>query len=79
MHEKILIQKIATKYNLPIKTVENIVYSQFKFVADIIKEGQMINYDKRAGHTMLISEKPYCQPKEHLTFPLWFQVLIMVK
>ena len=26
---------------------------------DVIKEGQMINYDKRAGHTMLISDKPY--------------------
>lgn len=40
MHEKILIQKIATKYNLPIKTVEDIVYSQFKFVADVIKDGK---------------------------------------
>ena len=26
---------------------------------DVIKEGQMINYDKRAGLTMLISDKPY--------------------
>ena len=40
MNEKILIQKLASKYNLPIKTVENIVYSQFKFVAEIMKEGK---------------------------------------
>ena len=25
----------------------------------VIKEGQMINCDKRAGHTMLIQDKPY--------------------
>ena len=25
----------------------------------VIKEGQMINYDKRAGHTMLIQDNPY--------------------
>ena len=25
----------------------------------VIKDGQMINYDKRAGHTMLIQDKPY--------------------
>ena len=40
--EKIIIQKLATKHNLPIKTIEDIVYSQFKFVSQIMKEG---NFD----------------------------------
>ncbi len=40
MDEKIIIQKLATKYNLPLKVVEDIVYSQFKFVSKIIKEGK---------------------------------------
>ena len=40
MNEKIIIQKLASKYNLPLKVVEDIVYSQFKFVSNIIKEGE---------------------------------------
>lgn len=40
MNEKTIIQKIATKYNLPLKVVEDIVYSQFKFVSKIIKDGK---------------------------------------
>ena len=27
----------------------------------VIKEGQMINYDKRAGHTMLIQDSIFCR------------------
>jgi nucleoid DNA-binding protein len=34
-----LIQKIATKHNLPLSKVEEIVNYQFKFVAAIIKKG----------------------------------------
>jgi|TARA_R110001599_G_scaffold162528_1_gene351767 nucleoid DNA-binding protein len=37
---KTLIQKLASKYNLPLKTVENIVYHQFKFVSKIMSEGK---------------------------------------
>ena len=40
MNEKITIQKLATKYKLPLKVVEEIVYSQFKFAAEIIKKGK---------------------------------------
>jgi nucleoid DNA-binding protein len=37
--EKIIIQKLATKYNLPLNKIEEIVYSQFKYVADTMKSG----------------------------------------
>ncbi len=40
--EKALIQKLATKYNLPLKKIEDIVFSQFKFVAKQIEKG---NFD----------------------------------
>jgi len=36
---KIIIQILATKYNLPLKKVEDIINSQFKFVEKIMKEG----------------------------------------
>lgn len=39
MEEKIIIQKIASKYNLPISKVEEVVYYQFKYVSKIIREG----------------------------------------
>jgi hypothetical protein len=39
MIEKPIIQKLATKYNLPLKVVEQIVFHQFKYVAKIMKEG----------------------------------------
>lgn len=38
--EKIIIQKLATKHNLPLQKVEEIVYFQFKYVAKIMKEGR---------------------------------------
>jgi nucleoid DNA-binding protein len=37
--EKIIIQKLATKHNLPLQKVEEIIYYQFKYVAKIMKEG----------------------------------------
>ena len=40
MDNKVIIQKLATKYNLPLKKVENIVNSQFKFVAKKIRNGK---------------------------------------
>ena len=42
MDDKTIIQKLASKYNLPLQVVEDIVYSQFKFVSKIIKKG---NFD----------------------------------
>ena len=38
--KKILIQILATKYNLPLRKVEGIINSQFKFVEKIMKEGK---------------------------------------
>jgi nucleoid DNA-binding protein len=38
-NDKIIIQKLATKHNLPLNKVEDIVYHQFKFVAHIMKLG----------------------------------------
>jgi nucleoid DNA-binding protein len=40
--KKIIIQILATKYNLPLKEVENIINSQFKFVDKIMRTG---NFD----------------------------------
>ena len=40
--KKVIIQILATKYNLPLKKVEDIVNSQFKFVDKIMREG---NFD----------------------------------
>jgi len=37
---KKIIQKLATKHNLPLSKVEEIINHQFKFVAKIIKEGK---------------------------------------
>jgi len=38
--KKVIIQKIASKYNLPLQTVEEIVFHQFKFVSKIMSEGK---------------------------------------
>lgn len=38
--EKVIIQKLATKYNLPLQKVEEIVYYQFKYVTKVMKEGK---------------------------------------
>jgi nucleoid DNA-binding protein len=37
--KKVIIQILATKYNLPLKKVEEIVNHQFKFVSKIMKKG----------------------------------------
>lgn len=38
--KKAIIQTIATKHNLPLQKVEQIVSHQFKFVEKIMKEGK---------------------------------------
>ncbi len=35
-----ILQILATKYNLPIQKVEEAVYYQFKYAADIIRAGE---------------------------------------
>ena len=40
--KKIIIQILATKYNLPLNKIEEIVNHQFKFVSNIMKKG---NFD----------------------------------
>ena len=37
---KSLIQKLATKHNLPLSKIEEIANYQFRFVSNIIKEGK---------------------------------------
>jgi len=37
--KKVIIQTLATKYNLPLKKIEEIVNYQFKFVEQIMKKG----------------------------------------
>lgn len=37
--KKVIIQILATKYNLPLKKIEEIVNHQFKFVEQIMKKG----------------------------------------
>jgi len=39
MDEKTMIQILASEYNLPISKIEEIVYYQFKYTANIIREG----------------------------------------
>ena len=40
MDKRVLIQKLATKYSLSFKKVEEVVYYQFKYVAKVFKEGK---------------------------------------
>jgi nucleoid DNA-binding protein len=40
LDKKIIIQKIANKYNLPLQVIEKIVFHQFKFVSKIINKGK---------------------------------------
>ena len=37
---KVIIQKLATKYNLPLNKVEEAVFYQFKYVSEVIKTGK---------------------------------------
>lgn len=40
LDDKVIIQRLATKYNLPLNVVESAVYSQFAFVANTIRKGE---------------------------------------
>jgi hypothetical protein len=37
--DRIILQKLATKYNLPIQKIEEAVYYQFKYTSTLIKSG----------------------------------------
>jgi nucleoid DNA-binding protein len=37
--DRIILQKLATKYNLPIQKIEEAVYYQFKYTSNLIKSG----------------------------------------
>ena len=39
MKEKIVIQQLASEHNLPLQKVEEAVYFQLKYVADVIRTG----------------------------------------
>lgn len=40
MKEKVIIQKLASEYNLPLQKVEEAVYFQFKYVSDVMRAGK---------------------------------------
>jgi len=40
VNTKSLIQRIATKYNLPLHKVEEAVYYQFKYTTKVMREGK---------------------------------------
>jgi nucleoid DNA-binding protein len=40
MDEKVILQRLATKYKLPINKVKEAVYYQFKYASDVIKDGK---------------------------------------
>ena len=40
MDHKIILQRLATKYDLPIQKIEEAVYYQFKYVSQVMKRGK---------------------------------------
>jgi nucleoid DNA-binding protein len=40
INDKVIIQKLATKYNLSLTKIEEVVYHQFKVVANVMKNGE---------------------------------------
>lgn len=40
LNDKVIIQRLATKYNLPLHVIEEAVYSQFAFVSSTIRKGK---------------------------------------
>ena len=63
--KKIIIQILATKYNLSLQKVERIVNSQFKFVEKIVKKGDFESvrlpyfgkFSVKAGRLKYIKDK----------------------
>ena len=40
MDEKVILQKLSMKHDLPINKIEEIVFHQFKYAAEIIRQGK---------------------------------------
>lgn len=40
INDKVIIQKLATKYNLSLTKIEEAIYYQFKVVANVMKNGE---------------------------------------
>lgn len=40
MEERTILQKLSIKYNLPINKIEEIVFHQFKYASNVIREGK---------------------------------------
>jgi len=40
INDKVIIQKLATKYNLSLTKIEEAIYHQFKVVANVMKNGE---------------------------------------
>jgi nucleoid DNA-binding protein len=66
MDEKTIIQRIASEYNLPISKVEEIVYHQFKYTAQLIRKGEFESvrlpylgkFHVRKGRLNYLNERP---------------------
>ena len=40
MDQKVIIQRLANKHNLPLQKVEEAVYYQFKYVHNVMRQGK---------------------------------------
>ncbi len=66
MKEKVIIQKIASEHNLPLQKVEEAVYYQFKYVANVIRNGKfepvrlpfLGKFHVRKGRLNYLNERP---------------------
>ena len=66
MKEKVIIQKLASEHNLPLHKVEEAVYYQFKYVADVIRAGKFESvrlpflgkFHVRKGRLNYLNERP---------------------
>ena len=64
-NKKIIIQILATKYNLPLQKIEDVINSQFKFVGKIMKKGDFESvrlpyfgkFSVKAGRLKYIKDK----------------------
>ena len=52
-----IIYFLANKYDLPLKEIEEIVNYQFKFVADVMKEGKFDKFTVNKDRLKYINEK----------------------
>mgnify|MGYP003676030117 FL=1 len=66
MKEKIVIQKLASEHNLPLRKVEEAIYFQFKYVADVMRAKKfeairlpfLGKFHVRKGRLKYLNERP---------------------